>query len=209
MSETETTFLLVRHGATAHTAQRRFSGCTGDNPPLSDIGERQAAALARNLPRSSGAITAVVASPVLRAAQTAQILADALSLPLNVEDDLREIDFGHWEGLTAGEIDSSWPGGLDAYRADADHQPPGGEAVSSVATRVRAIREQVAAAHPGATVLIVSHLYPVRLSVLDALGAPLESVHRMSPEPTGVSEVSGVGNTAQLLRYNDFSHLSS
>lgn len=209
MTAPETAFLLVRHGATAHTAQRRFSGGSGANPPLSDLGQRQAAALASNLSADDPQreISAVVSSPIRRAVQTAKVLADALHLPTTVDVDLREIDFGQWEGLTSDEVEHGWPGGLAAFRADAGAKPPDGEAVTHVAERVRRVRTGLAERHPGATVLVVSHLYPVRLSVLDALGAPHKSVHHMQHEPTGVSEVRVTGGIAHLVRYNDVTHL--
>ncbi len=204
----DTTFLLVRHGATAHTAQGRFSGCTGENPPLSEVGERQAALLAARL-ATVGRVDAVVASPVRRARRTAQVLAAALGVHVHVEDDLREIDFGSWEGRTGADVQQRWPAELAAWRGSSAVAPPGGECVEQVAARVADVRQQWARRCPGATVAFVSHLYPVRVSVLDALGAPYPSVHRMSLEPTAVSEIRATpaGATA-LLRYNDAAHLA-
>lgn len=201
-----TTLLLVRHGATAHTAQGRFSGCTGQNPPLSPLGERQAAALARRL-AASGGITAVYASPVLRARQTGQLLAGALGLPLAVDDELREVDFGQWEGRTGAQVQRDWPSQWALWRGDAAVAPPGGESVAAVARRVARARGRLTTAHPGGTLVLVSHLYPVRLSVLDALGAPYAAVHRMVLQPTAVSEVRAGGPGELLVRYNDAGHL--
>ena len=206
------TLLLVRHGATAHTAEGRFSGCTGDNPELSAVGREQARLLAAELKRryadpSEAAPAAVVASPVRRARETAETVAHALSLPLDLDDDLREIDFGDWEGRTLEDVNTRWPGELAAWRADAGRQVPGGESVAEVARRVGAARQRLAERHPAAVVLVVSHLYPVRLSVLDTLGAPLEAVHRLDHDPTGVSELQTRDGTWVLLRYNDFGHL--
>jgi ribonuclease H / adenosylcobalamin/alpha-ribazole phosphatase len=204
--------LLVRHGATAHTAQGRFSGCTGLDPELSPAGRDQARLLAAELRRrhtepSQPTVTAVVSSPVRRARETAAIVADALGLTAHVDDDLREIDFGDWEGCTVEDVDSRWPGRLPAWRADASLRAPGGESVAEVARRVRVARQRLSERNAGAAVLVVSHLYPVRLSVLDALGAPLEAVHRMVHEPTAVSELSMRNGTWALVRYNDSGHL--
>jgi probable phosphoglycerate mutase len=203
-----TTFLLIRHGATAHTAQGRFSGCTGDNPPLSEVGERQAALLAARL-AAVGGVDAVVASPVRRARRTAEVLAGALGVDPHVEDDLREIDFGRWEGRTGTDVQRRWPAELAAWRASSAAAPPDGESVEQVAARVAAVRQRWAQRCPGATLAFVSHLYPVRISVLDALGVPYPSVHRMALEPTAVSEIRATpaGATA-LVRYNDAAHLA-
>jgi probable phosphoglycerate mutase len=203
----DTTFLLLRHGATAHTAQRRFSGCTGANPPLSAVGERQAALVAARL-RAAGGVHAVVSSPVARARRTADVVAAALGVAVQVEDDLREIDFGRWEGRTGDEVQQQWPAEVAAWRASAAVAPPGGECVDAVAARVAGVRLRWAQSCPGRTVVLVSHLYPVRVSVLDALGAGYPSVHRMTLEPTSVSEIraTAAGATA-LVRYNDAAHL--
>jgi probable phosphoglycerate mutase len=199
-----TTFLLLRHGATAHTAERRFSGCTGDNPPLSEQGERQAAALATRLARLPR-VDAVLTSELARARRTAELVAAACGLAVQVEADLREIDFGDFEGRTGAEVERHRPAELAAWRASPGTAPPGGESVQEVAGRVAAVRDRWARRHPCGTVLLVSHLYPVRVSALDALGAPYGSVHRMTIEPTSVTEISTA--PATLLRLNDAAHL--
>jgi probable phosphoglycerate mutase len=153
------------------------------------------------------AVTAVVCSPVRRARETAEVVSDVLGLSPDVDEDWREIDFGAWEGRTVEEVRRRWGGELTAWRGDARRRAPGGESVADVADRVRralALQDRRA---DGASVLVVSHLYPVRLSVLDALGAPHEAVHRMVHEPTGVSEISRQGGQATLVRYNDAGHL--
>jgi broad specificity phosphatase PhoE len=109
-----TTLLLVRHAATAHTAQRRFSGSTGADPELSEAGELQAARLGARLSARPG-IAPVVTSPAARTRRTAEVLAAACGLPVRADDDLREIDFGRWEGRTAAEVGRDWPDELAAW----------------------------------------------------------------------------------------------
>jgi len=205
------TLVLVRHGATAHTAEGRFSGCTGSDPELSDVGRGQAQLLAAQLrllhAPPERRIDAVAASPIRRARETAAMVAEELGLPVQPEDDLREIDFGAWEGRTPEDVRWRWADQLARFRADAGLAPPGGESVADVADRVRRTRDRLARQHPGRAVLVVSHLYPVRLSVLDALGAPLEAVHRMVHEPASVSEIRSLQGAWTLVRYNDASHL--
>ncbi|HYN97514.1 MAG TPA: histidine phosphatase family protein, partial [Pilimelia sp.] len=201
-----TTFLLVRHGATAHTALGRFSGSTGADPPLSTVGEEQAARLAASLRRAhhgGDRVDAVVSSPMRRARGTAEVLARALDLPVHLDGGLREVDFGAWEGRTVSEVARRWADDLAGWRSGADVAPHGGETVAAVARRVGDVRRRLARDHPAGTVLLVSHLYPVRLSILDALGAPLAAVHRMLLEPTALSEL----RDATLVRYNDAGHL--
>jgi probable phosphoglycerate mutase len=206
-----TRVLLARHGATEHTAQGRFSGCTGADPQLSAVGRRQAGRLADALRQGQAAaetaVTSVVCSPVRRARETAETVAAALDLSLQMDEDWREIDFGAWEGLTVEQVTRRWGGELAAWRSDARRRPPGGEAVEGVAHRVRDALCRQGQRAAGGTVLVVSHLYPVRLSVLDALGAPHEAVHRMVHEPTAVSEIRWQAGPATLVRYNDAGHL--
>jgi probable phosphoglycerate mutase len=205
--------LLVRHGATAHTAEGRFSGCTGQNPELSATGREQAGRLAAELrrryaERSGDQVAAVVCSPVRRAHETAEAVAEALGLPIELDDDLREIDFGDWEGRKVQEVLARHPEKWAAWRADPSLRAPGGESVADVAERVRTAKRRLAERHPGSTVIVVSHLYPVRLFVLDALGAPVDAVHRMDHEPTAVSELKLRDGASILLRYNDSGHLT-
>ncbi|WP_432488352.1 histidine phosphatase family protein [Kineococcus sp. SYSU DK018] len=202
---------MARHGATAHTAQGRLSGSTGQDPPLSEVGRDQARRLAGAL-RAAGGADVLVCSPVLRARQTAEEVATALGLGLRVEDDLREIDFGDWEGLTPAEVDRRWPGAQDAWRQCSTEPVPGGESLEQVGDRVARVRERLAAEHPGGRVLLVSHMYPVKLTVVDALGVPRVVMHRAHVDPTGLSEVRALpaGDPRgpwTLLRHNDSAHL--
>jgi probable phosphoglycerate mutase len=121
-----------------------------------------------------------------------------------VEAALREVDFGGWEGRTGPEVERDWATELAAWRAGAPVRPPGGETVAEVAARVAAARDGVARRYPGGTVLLVSHLYPIRTSVADALGVPAATIHRMALGPASLSEIRGTG---VLVRYNDESHL--
>ena len=204
---TATTVLLVRHAATGHTARGMFSGSTGADPVLSADGERQAALLAARLAARPG-VTAVLASPAARTRRTAEVVAAACGLAVRVDDDLREVDFGHWEGRTGAEVERDWPAELAAWRAGADVAVPGGETVAAVAARAAAARGSAVRAHPGGTVVLVSHLYPVRLGVLAALGAPPSAVQRLLVDPTAVSEIRvGPDGAGTLVRHNDTAHL--
>ena len=186
-----TTLILLRHGVTVHTSAKRFSGgLGGDNPPLSEEGREQIAAAARWLAGLGEDVAAVVASPVRRTRESAQIVADELGLEVEEEPGFAEMEFGAWDGLTFGEVAQRDKPGLDAWLGSLDVPPPGGESFRDVETRVQQGLARVLAAHAGRTVVVVSHVTPIKTLVADALAAPLEAVFRMELTPASVSVVS-------------------
>ena len=202
---TSTRTLLLRHGATALTASRRFSG-RGDAELAAD-GHAQARAAATRLARDGG-VDAVVTSPLARARATATACADALRVPLSVDDDLVEADFGRWEGLTFGEVSERHPRELAAWLADPSVAPPGGEAVETVARRVTAARERAVAAHEGGVVLLVSHVTPVKTLLRQALEAPSSVLYRLHLDACSLSVVDWYGDGRASVRLvNDTAHL--
>ncbi|MFI6348741.1 bifunctional RNase H/acid phosphatase [Streptomyces sp. NPDC050560] len=210
---TATTFVLLRHGETPLTPQKRFSGSGGSDPALSPTGREQAGRAAAALAAPGtvgnvGAIDAVVSSPLLRCRETAAAVAERLGLPVAVEDGLREADFGAWEGLTFAEARERFPADLDAWLAAPGTAPPGGESFAEVTERVSAASDRVLAAHEGATVLLVSHVTPVKTLVRLALGAPPESLYRMELSPASLTVLARYSDgNASLRVFNDTGHL--
>ncbi|WP_324788518.1 bifunctional RNase H/acid phosphatase [Streptomyces sp. H51] len=202
------TFVLLRHGETPLTPQKRFSGSGGSDPSLSAVGreqaERAAAALARR-----GTIQHVVASPLARTRETAGIVAERLGLEVGVDDGLRETDFGAWEGLTFAEVRERHPDDLNAWLADPEAQPTGGgESFAATATRIAATRDKLTAAYAGRTVLLVTHVTPIKTFVRLALGAPPESLFRMELSAASLSAVAYYADgNASVRLFNDTSHL--
>jgi broad specificity phosphatase PhoE/ribonuclease HI len=202
------TFVLLRHGETPLTPQKRFSGSGGTDPSLSDVGREQAeragAALARR-----GTIQAIVASPLARTRETAGIVAAHLGLDVAVDDGLRETDFGAWEGLTFGEVRERHPDDLNAWLADPAARPTGdGESFAATATRIAATRDKLVAAYAGRTVLLVTHVTPIKTFVRLALGAPPESLFRMELSAASLSAVAYYADgNASVRLFNDTSHL--
>ncbi|WP_031059836.1 bifunctional RNase H/acid phosphatase [Streptomyces sp. NRRL F-5527] len=202
------TFVLLRHGETPLTPQKRFSGSGGSDPSLSGIGreqaERTAAALARR-----GTVQAVVASPLARTRETAGIVAARLGLDVTVEDGLRETDFGAWEGLTFGEVRERYPEDLDAWLASPDAEPTGGgESFAATAARVAQARDKLLAEYRGRTVLLVTHVTPVKTLIRLALGAPPEALFRMELSAASLSAVAYYADgNASVRLFNDTSHL--
>lgn len=207
--ESPTTLMLLRHGETALTPEKRLSGSGGSDPALSDAGQRQAEAAARALV-ARGAVQAVVSSPLRRAQQTAGTAARRLGLEVHVDEGLTEADFGAWEGLTFAEVGERHPDELAAWRASPAAVPGGtGETFTAVARRAALSRDRLLARYKGQTVLVVSHVGVLRTLVRLALGAPPASLFRMELSAASLSAVAyyGEGNASvQLL--NDTSHLA-
>ncbi|MEU5434806.1 bifunctional RNase H/acid phosphatase [Streptomyces sp. NPDC020719] len=205
---TPTTFVLLRHGETALTPEKRFSGSGGTDPELSAAGRRQAEQVAAAL-ASRGTIQAIVSSPLRRCRETAAAVAARLGLEVRVEDGLRETDFGAWEGLTFAEVRERHPDDLDAWLASPKAAPTGdGESFATVARRVSSARDRLLSAYEGRTVLLVTHVTPVKTLIRLALGAPPESLFRMELSAASVSAVAYYGDgNASVRLLNDTSHL--
>lgn len=199
-----TRLVLVRHAATAHSLDQRFSG--RNDLPLDESGRAQAEALAA---RDFGAVGAVVSSPIRRSRETADMIAGRLGLDVRLQDDLAETDFGAFEGLTVAEAGERYPDLLRAWRASPDAAPPGGESFNTVARRVERARDALLAEFPDATVVVVTHVTPIKLLVRSALAAPMDSVYRMHLDTASVSRIDYAGGVASLRSFNETSHLSA
>jgi ribonuclease H / adenosylcobalamin/alpha-ribazole phosphatase len=186
-----TTLVLVRHGVTEHTAAKRFSGgLASSNPGLSDEGRAQIRTTADWLSPLASAVDAVVASPVRRTMESAEILAEAFGHEIAVEPGFAEMEFGAWDGLTFEEVAEQDKAGLEAWIGSLDTAPEGGESFRSVQERVMATLDKVLAEHPGRTLVVVSHVTPIKTLVAHALDAPLEAIFRMELSPASVTVLS-------------------
>lgn len=201
--EPPTSMLLLRHGQTPLSVEKRFSG-VGDRP-LTEVGLAQAGAAARRL-RGCGAV-AVVASPLRRAVQTADLVAAEVGVAVTVDEGLRETDFGDWEGYTFAEVQQRWPDQLSAWLASPDVAPPAGESFADTARRVRQARDRVLAAYGGRTVVVVSHVTPIKTLVRLALEAPPGTLYRMHLDLVSISEIDWYADgPAVVRRLNDTCH---
>ncbi|MGH3886601.1 MAG: bifunctional RNase H/acid phosphatase [Pseudonocardiaceae bacterium] len=201
-----TRLLMLRHGQTEHSAQRRYSG-RGDLP-LTGLGERQATAAAARLSTTDG-VTAVISSPMLRARQTAKPVADALGVPLNVHDGLIETDFGAWEGLTFAEARERDPDLHTRWITDTSVAAPDGESMDAVHRRVRRVRDQLIAEYGGATLVVVTHVTPIKALLRMALDAGPSLLHRLHLDLASLSVAEFYPDGPASVRLvNDTSHLS-
>jgi broad specificity phosphatase PhoE/ribonuclease HI len=202
---TPTRFLLLRHGQTELSTQRRYSG--RGNPALTDVGQRQAEAAAQYLGERGG-VDAVITSPLQRAYDTAAKAAKALGLDVTVDDDLIETDFGTWEGLTFSEAAERDPKLHRSWLRDTSIPPPAGESFDSVAERIQRARARIIAEHAGETVLVVSHVTPIKTLLRLALDAGPGILYRLHLDlaslsiaefyPDGAASVRLVNETSYL-----------
>ncbi|MDP9461236.1 MAG: histidine phosphatase family protein, partial [Actinomycetota bacterium] len=195
---------LLRHGQTEHTPERRFSG--RNDLPLSRTGRSEAEAAAVRVAELG--IEVIVASPLRRTRQTAEIVAAPLGLPVEFDDDLVELDFGDLEGLTLDEAKAKHPLAVRRFGTDVTVAAPGGESVMDVSTRVARARRRLLAEHAGRSVLVVTHMMPIKLMLAAGLDVGEDVVHRVFLEAASLCTVtwSSDGRTSVRL-VNDTSYL--
>ncbi|MFF4238226.1 bifunctional RNase H/acid phosphatase [Actinomadura geliboluensis] len=200
------TTVLLRHGETPLSIEKRFAGI-GD-VPLTPNGLAQARAAALAL--KDRGLDAIVTSPLARCRDTAAEAAAVTGLDVRVEDGFRETDFGEWEGLTFAEAGKGWPAEMKAWLADPEAAPPGGESFAQVSRRVRTALDKLKVRYREQTVLVVSHVTPIKLLVKDALGAPMSSLYRMHLDVAALSSIDWYADGPATLRtFNDVHHLPS
>ena len=199
-----TATLLLRHGETPMSVQKRYAGRS--DVPLTDTGVLQAAAAAKRL--ASAGIGVIVTSPLLRATQTAQEVAEVTGAPVVTDEGFRETDFGAWDGLTFAEVRQRWPADVTAWLADPAVAPPGGESLVEVGARVTEALHRVLTGHQQQTILIVSHVTPIKTLVAAALLAPPAALYRMHLDVAALSEIDWYADGPAVLRsFNDTGHL--
>ncbi len=200
-----TRIYLVRHGATDLTAEDRFAGSS--DVPLSDEGRSQVACLAVRLKRER--LDAVYASPLGRTMETARTLALPHGLEPIAEPGLREIDYGHWEGLQRSEIESTFQAEYAAWQEDPFViAPRGGESGVNVLNRALPAMRAIVERHRHRTVLLVSHKGTNRLLVSSLLGFDMRGYRdRLEQSPAALSILDFMSEVRVRLRlFNDISH---
>ena len=207
-TEEATRLILVRHGETERTVQKRYSG-RGD-VPLTERGRAQARATAARVAALAPSVAAVVSSPLSRCTATAEAVAAQVgNPPVRTDDDLIECDFGVWEGHTFAEVREGWAAELDAWLASTRVAPPKGESFVTVAERTGRAVDRLRSAYPGETVVVVSHVSPIKLVLRDALAAGDAFLHRLYLDTAGISVLDLYPDGGVAVRsVNDTSHLT-
>ena len=168
------TFILVRHGYSAFNKTRKFSGQC--DVPLDEIGHLQAADTAKYILSNYG-IDTIVSSDLSRALDTAKPIADALGLPIKLDEDLRELNTGDWTGLTFEEVAARYPESFALYCDNVGYaRPDGGESYEELIARAARAMVCIAAENEGKTVLVSTHGGFIRCLRCALLGVALDEV---------------------------------
>jgi broad specificity phosphatase PhoE len=198
--------VLVRHGEAVGNHELRYLGRT--DAPLTSRGEAQARLLAGALARLSA--VALYTSPLRRAQATAAAIGATLGLACTVEPALREQDFGDWENLTRAEVQAYAPAVLAAWEAGIAAAPTGGETQQALTERVVDCANTLLARHPGATLVLASHVGPIKALICAALGLPPSGAFHMWLDPASYSVVDWGGAHGGILRaFNATAHLDA
>lgn len=200
-----TRFILLRHGQTAMSAAKQYSGRA--NPELTELGKKQALAAAQALMDTH--IDAVVCSPLRRCQQTAAAVVEGRDLRVETVEALIEVDFGRWEGKTFAEADAADPELHARWLKDTSVACPGGESLRAVHRRVSAARRELQQRYAGQTVLVVSHVNPIKSFVRQALDSGPQTPNHLFLELASLSEVEFFDGGSTLHRFNDVGHLGA
>jgi broad specificity phosphatase PhoE len=206
--DTSTRLYLIRHGVTLQSAEDRFSSAVGVD--LSDEGRWQASRLAERLLHEQ--LAALYSSPLSRAMDTAAIVAGDCGLPIETRDGLREIDHGHWEGLTRRDVESRFADEYAAWEEDPfTFSPQGGESGVAVLARTLPVIRDIVITHPGQRVLVVSHKATIRLVLCSLLGIDGRGYRdRLDQAPACLNVLEFRDPVrARLMLMNDTSHYAS
>jgi len=200
-----TRLYLVRHGATAEVAEDRFAGAL--DVPLADEGRAQARALGDRL--QCERITAVYASPLIRAADTARIVSSGWNLAVRSVDGLREVGHGRWEGRRRRDVEEEFRSEFARWEQDPfTFAPEGGESGASVQARALPAIQTIVDSHPGEHVLVVSHKATIRLVLCGLLGIDARGYRdRLDQAPACLNVLDFTDRIrARLVLFNDTSH---
>jgi broad specificity phosphatase PhoE len=198
--EPATTILFLRHGATDFPEDRYYCDAIED-PPLNSIGLKQAATWTDRL--KTKLIAAAYVSPSRRTQETARLATQGLTLSSKTLEGLRERSFGIWDGLTTDEIKNKYPSEWSGWKNDLLHYAPsGGESLVDFSKRVDQTVQGILSRHSGQTLLVVTHVGPIRMIVAAALGIPLENVKRLVVGSCSTTQIEYTESWPNLVSFS-------
>lgn len=216
VTEPLTTVILIRHGRTHLTESKRISGRGGEDPKLSDLGRMDARKAAEALKQigTSGPwsflppVSAIVASPIQRTVDTANIISNELNLAVEINEDIAEISFGEWDGHTNDEVKQKWPNEFASWQGSWEVAPPGGESLADFDARVMSGLFEIVSTHAGKSVAVVSHVMPIRGMSRRAFDGGISAYWAPQISPCSITILRFWGRqAAEVVTLNSTSHL--
>ncbi len=187
-TEKSTTIYLIRHGETVLTPLKKFSGDGPLNPELTETGLAQAEKVAAAVAQLNPEV--MIASPLKRTTQTAEAISRATGLPITFEDTWIECSFGIWDGLSIDEVKEKYPADYQSWISSTGFAPPEGESYDSVALRIEAGLNQIAAEYPGQRVVVVTHNGTIKSAAKVVVGGPPDSIFHIDVSPCSITTIS-------------------
>ncbi|KWR85178.1 histidine phosphatase family protein [Pseudomonas sp. PI1] len=201
-----TRIILTRHGHVDWIAPERFRGRA--ELPLSELGRRQAEALAQRI-AESWQPAAIYTSTLSRCVDTGAAIAQATGAPAQALDGLVDTDYGQWQGLTHDEVRQRWPEEHRLWLASPDMAMiPGGESLADVLARGTRVLREVLHQHAGKTLVLVGHDSINRVLLLQCLGLPLSRYWRLKQDPCCINVFVIEEDAFTLHRLNETYHLA-
>lgn len=187
--------ILIRHGRTAANKARRLQGRS--DIPLDDVGIRQA----REVAGALSSIDRVIASPLSRSRET----AEALGLPVQIDDRWIELDYGDFEGMLQADVpDHVW----SRWRNDSAFRPPNGETLDELDVRVRSALSDIFELAKTENIAVVSHVSPIKAAIAWSIGASVGSSWNCLLDRASISTIAIRDHGPAMVTFNNTSHLS-
>lgn len=186
--EVPTMIYFVRHGETILTPDRKFSGSGEPNPPLTAEGRAQAVAVATEVAKLTPEI--LIASPLLRAAETAQAIAAMVDLSIIFDEAWFECSFGVWDGMSIDEVRDAYPKEYQAWVSSSGYAPPQGESYDALGWRIDEALNDLVALYPGQRIVVVTHNGAIKQALRLAMGGSPESIFHIDVAPCSISAIS-------------------
>jgi len=201
-----TTLILIRHGETPHNRDKRYQGHRDTS--LTTEGKRQTREIALRL--RDEPLDAIYSSDLKRTRYMAEVINSYHSLKINILPELREIDFGDWEGKTYNEIQREWGRLLSGWEKEPSKiKIPKGESIKDLAERVISTIKKIISNHPDQRIAIITHGGPIRIILMDALGLEADNWWGTITSNGGISIIEYQSKRAEVLLQNDTSHLKT
>lgn len=198
-------FIIVRHGHTKGTERQRYYGKT--DMPLSRLGVAQIKKIKKNI--EDYPINYIYTSPLKRCIQTADILRGRRSIPIEISQDIIEIDFGSWEGLTIPQMKKRNPRKFNNWLYDfINFKMPDGESVKDMIGRVGYFWRKIIDRHNEGSILIVTHGGPAKVIVMKGLGLPMKNFWHLHIGTGSVSVIESFNNIPMIKAINLWGRLS-